>query len=163
MTPLELQDMLVAEMEKLYHDWLYKNPNYDPTDPESKERIPLQIFSQHIPITRADSEEDPVPYLIVRLSSGDDDGSGDSSNVVNVVIIAGIWDDDHAAQGHRDILNILQKIYQRFQEDPNLNNKAVYNGEFHWAAQEDNYYPFYFGACQISFTIPALRREDEYA
>lgn len=163
MTPLELQDMLVAEMEKLFYDWLYKNPNYNPNDPESQERIPLQIFSQHIPTTSANSEADPVPYIIVRLSSGDDSGAGDSNNVVNVVIIVGIWDDNEAAQGHRDILNIIQKVYQRFSENPSLNDKAAFTGEFHWAAQEDNYFPFYFGACQISFNIPALRREDKYA
>lgn len=156
MTPLELQDMLVEEFKALFRDWLYKNP-------KGGERIPLQIFAQHIPINETDDEDVPIPYVIVRLSQGDDDGTRDSQNTVKLVCIAGIWDDDLEAQGHRDILNIIQKIYERFQKNPNLKNRAVYTGEFHWAAQEDNYYPFYFGACQISFHIAAIRREDEYA
>ncbi len=155
MTPLELQDELVAEMRRLFSDYLYKTP--------AGEREQLKVFAQHIPINETDDEEDPIPYLIVRLSTGDDDGTRDSFNVVNLVIIAGIFDDDLNAQGHRDILNIFQMIYERFHRNPNLNNKAAYTGEFHWAAQEDNYYPFYFGACSLSFNIAAIRREDEYA
>jgi len=79
------------------------------------------------------------------------------------VVIVAIYDDALDAQGHRDVMNIIQKIYARFHRDPNLHNKAAYTGEFHWAAQEDSYYPFYFGACSISFNIAAIRREDEYA
>ena len=156
MTPLELQDELVEEMKELFKDYLYRPAS-------SKERVPLQVFPQHIPINETDDEEDPVPYLIVRLSSGDDDGTRDSNNIVKLVIIAGIYDDNLNAQGHRDVMNIIQKIYDRFHKNPNLHDKAAYTGEFHWAAQEDNYYPFYFGACSIAFNIAAIRREDEYA
>ena len=163
MTPIELQDMLVAEMESLFYDWLFKNAKYNPDDPESQERVPLRVFAQHIPINNIDGEVDPIPYLIVRLASGDDEGTAGSENLVKVIFIAGIWDDAAEAQGHRDIAHIFQVIYQRFQENPSLNNKATYNGEWHWALQEDNYYPFYFGACQMRFIIPALRREDPYA
>lgn len=155
MTPLELQDLLVEEFKELFKDYAYKTPK--------GERIPLNVFPQHIPINETDDEEDPVPYLIVRLNTGDDEGTRDSNNTVNLVIIVGIFDDDLKAQGHRDILNIIQKIYERFHENPNLRNKAAYTGEFHWATQEDNYYPFFFGACSISFHIAAIRREDEYA
>lgn len=156
MTPLELQDELCEELKRLFSDYAYKKPG-------STERVSLSVFPQHIPINETDDEEDPVPYLIVRLVSGDDDGTRDSFNQVSLLVIVGIFDDDLQAQGHRDVLNIIQKIYQRFHENPNLNNKAAYTGEFHWAAQEDNYYPFFFGACSITFSIAALRREDEYA
>lgn len=156
MTPLELQDELVEEFKKLFKEWLYKNP-------AGGDRIPLKIFAQHIPINETDDEDDPIPYLIVRLNTGDDDGTQSSFNEVNLVVIVGIWDDDLNAQGHRDIMNIIQKIYERFNKDPNLNNKAAYKGPFHWMTQEDNYYPYYFGACSISFNIAAIRREDKYA
>ena len=106
MTPLELQDLLVEEFKELFKDYTYKTASGD--------RKNLAVFPQHIPINETDEEEDPVPYLIVRLSTGDDDGTRDSNNKVNLVVIAGIFDDDLQAQGHRDIMNIIQKIYQRF-------------------------------------------------
>lgn len=72
-------------------------------------------------------------------------------------------DDDLQQQGYRDAMNIFQKIYHRFQAKPNLNGVAVFNGEFHWANQEDGYFPYFFGACTLSFNIPAIRREDYLA
>ncbi len=154
MTPLMLQDELVEEIKRLLNDYLYKSP--------AGERVPMQVFPQTIPVNETDDEEDPIPYVIVRLNSGDDAGNRDSNNVVKLVIIIGIWDDALEAQGHRDVMNIIQKIYQRFHENPNLNNKAVYSGDFSWALQEDGYYPYSFGACTLNFHIAAIRREDEF-
>lgn len=155
MTPLELQDELVDEMSIILDGYTYKTPE--------GERIPIHIFAQNIPMNETDDEADPVPYIIVRLSSGEDDGTRDSFNTVSIVIIVGIWDDDLDSQGHRDLTNIIQKIYQRFHEDPDLNKKAVYAGEFKWAIQDDSYYPYNFGACHMKFHIAAVRREDCFA
>lgn len=156
MTPLDLQDELCAEIEKILHGYLYRTP--------TGERVPMHIYSQNIPITDEDEDDtELIPYVIVRLNSGDDDGKKDSVNLVNVVFIVGVMDDKYEQQGYRDCMNVYQKIYQRFQQNPNLNGKAVFNGEFHWANQEDGYYPYFFGACSLSFKIPAIRREDPLA
>lgn len=155
MTPLELQDELVGEMSRILDGYMYRNPE--------GEYIPINIFAQNIPMNEADSEDDPVPYIIVRLSSGEDDGSRDSFNTVSVVVIIGIWDDSLNSQGHRDVMNIIQKIYQRFHENPDLNRKATYAGGFKWAIQDDAYYPYSFGACHMKFYIAAIRREDYFA
>lgn len=152
MTPLMLQDELVEEVKRLFKDYLYKNP--------AGERVPIKVYAQNIPVNESDDDEDPIPYIIVRLNSGEDTGKRDSNNTVKLVIIGGIWDGDSEAQGHRDLMNIFQKVYERFQTNPNLNNKAVYSGEFNWALQDDNYYPYSFGACSLSFHIAAIRRED---
>jgi hypothetical protein len=155
MTPIMLQDALVEELNHIFKDYLYKEPG--------GERVPIKVYPQNIPVNESDDEADPIPYIIVRLNSGDDDGKGDRFNTVKVVIIIGIWDDALAAQGHRDVLNIIQKVYERFQENPNLNNIAAYTGDFHWALQEDGYYPYFFGACTLNFYIAAIRREDRFA
>ena len=154
MTPLMLQDELVEEMKRLFSDYLYKAPK--------GERVPINVYAQNIPINETDDEADPVPYLIVQLNSGKDDGTRDSFNTVNLVIIIGIWDGALDAQGHRDVSNVIHKIYERFQKNPNLNGIAAYSGEFDWMLQEDNYYPFSFGACSLKFHIAAIRREDPF-
>lgn len=170
MTPLNLQDDLVAELKTLFEPFLYKIPpdleNLDTEDGEttaSVKRVPLNVYSQALPVQQSDEEEDPVPYLIVRLSSGADPGGESSFNTVKLVIIIGIWDDSLDNQGHRDVLNIIQKIYERFSKNPCLNHRAAYTGEFNWAAQEDGYFPYFFGACSMSFNIAAIRREDPLA
>lgn len=155
MTPLELQDELVCEMGRLLSGCTYRTPE--------GEYIPIHVFAQNIPVNEMEDEDDPVPYLIVRLDSGEDDGTRESFNTVSIVVIVGIWDDALDAQGHRDVMNIIQKIYQRFHENPDLNRKAVYAGDFKWAIQNDTYYPYTFGACHIKFRIAAVRREDYFA
>lgn len=170
MTPLDLQDDLVAELKELFQPFLYKVPmdleDLDTEDGEAAalaKRVPLNVYSQALPVQQSDEEEDPVPYLIVRLSSGEDSGGESSFNTVKLVIIIGIWDDALDNQGHRDVLNIIQKIYERFSKNPCLNHRSVYTGEFNWAAQEDGYFPYFFGACSMSFNIAAIRREDPLA
>lgn len=155
MTPLELQDELVGEMSRILDGYAYKTPN--------GERVPINVFAQNIPMNETDDEDDPVPYIIVRLKSGEDDGTRDSFNTVSIVVIVGMWDDVLDAQGHRDVMNIIQKIYQRFHENPDLNRKAAYAGDFRWAIQDDEYYPYSLGACHMRFRIAAVRREDYLA
>lgn len=126
-------------------------------------RRPLRIFAQDVPINETDDDFDPAPYIIVRLKSGDDDGSADGVNVVQVIFIICIWDEDNDSQGYRDVLDIIQKIYIRFHKEPMLNNQFMYAGNYHWALQEDNYWPYFFGACTLNFNIPSIRRENEFA
>ncbi|MBD5509983.1 MAG: hypothetical protein HDR08_01795 [Lachnospiraceae bacterium] len=155
MTPLMLQDDLVEEIKSMFRGLLYRTP--------SGGRVPLNVFAQNIPVNQTDEEDEPYPYVIVRLASGGDSGKGDSFNTVEIAMVIGTWDDSADAQGHRDVMNIIQKIYERFHENPCLNSRAVYAGEFEWVMREDLYYPYFFGACGMAFRIPAIRKEDSLA
>lgn len=156
MTPIDLQEELMAEVGRILDGYLYRTP--------SGERIPIHIYPQKLPIPEGDEDEtDIIPYVIVRLNSGDDSGRKDSDNIVHVVLIVGVMDDAKDQQGYRDCMNIYQKIYQRFSQNPNLNGKGIFVGEFKWANQEDDYFPYFFGACTLDFKIPAIRREDTLA
>lgn len=155
MTPEMLQDALVAEIKNILSDRRYSTP--------AGELIPINVYSQNIPVEQSDDDVDPIPYIIVRLGGGEDRGTFDSNYVIKLIIIMGIYDDSPTAQGHRHLLNIINKIYERFQVNPCLDNKFVYQGGFKWDIQEDGYYPYYFGAMEISFNIPALRREDKFS
>ncbi len=154
MTPLILQDNLAEEISRILDGCLYKTP--------AGERIPIHVFKQALPVNEADDDADPVPYIIVRLQNGEDKGTGDSTNTVSLVVVIGVWDDSSDSQGYRDVMNIIQKIYERFHKDPILNGIAAYSGEFDWALNEDDYYPYFFGACSLKFHIAAIRREDRY-
>lgn len=153
-TPLTLQDELAAEIGRILKENRYKKPSGD--------MVPLQVFTQNVPINETDDEDDPIPYAIVRMISGKDTGEKDSFNTVKVVLIIGMFDDALDAQGYRDVMGVIEKIYARFHKDPNLNGVARYAGEFDWMLQDDSYYPYTFGACTMNFYIPAIRREDPY-
>lgn len=156
MTPLALQNELENELKQIFATYRYKSPG-------TADRVPLRIFTQSLPVQESDEDEEQIPYLIIKLNNGADPGGEDSTHTVRVVIVIGVWDDALDAQGHRDVMNIIHKIYERFSRNPCLNGRAVYTGAFAWDLQEDGYYPYYFGACSMNFNIAAIRKEDELA
>lgn len=155
MTALDLQDKLVEEIPKILADYKYKDPNGDYKD--------INVYKQDVPRYETDEDEDPVPYIIVRLHNGEDEGAKHSNNKVVVVLIIATYDHGLDVQGYRDVMNIIDKIYARFEKEPLLKDAGVFDGEFHWALQEDAYYPYFFGSCSLNFNIPAIRREDPLA
>ena len=83
MTPIEFQDALAAEIRHILKPYAYKTP--------ASERVSMNVFTQSIPVQQTDDEEDPFPYVIVRLSSGENPLGKDSFNTVSVILIIGIW------------------------------------------------------------------------
>lgn len=189
MTPEMFQDALCEEIRNLLKDRKYKKPPKEPEEPELDEEyyddsdetpegepeepeelvkpepelVPISVFPQNIPVPLSvDDDENPVPYIIVRLNGGTDANTSDSEYIMQVVVIMGIWDDDRKAQGHRELLNIINLVYARFATNPCLAGQYTYKGGFEWDIQEDGYYPYYFGAFKMNFAIPAIRREDPY-
>lgn len=188
MTPEMFQDALCEEIRRLLQGRVYKKPPPEPEKPEfnedeydeesedldeepvteseeapEPELVPMSVFAQNIPIPASEDEEyDPVPYIIVRINSGNDANVSDSKYIIQTVVIMGIWENDKNAQGHRELLNIINLVYERFMKNPCLDGKYVYDGGFSWNIQDDDYYPYYFGAFNMNFAIPAIRREDPY-
>lgn len=154
MTALEFQDELIEELKKILKGFKCKTP-------EGKEHS-FNFFAQDIPIRDSDDEDDPFPYVIVRLKSGSDEGTRESPHIARVVIIIGNWDDNKDSQGYRSVMSAITRIYKRFEETPALEH-AVFSGKFEWALQQDGYFPYWFGVCELEFNIPAVRRKDIYA
>lgn len=154
MIPEMLQDDLVEEMKRLFSDDVFKTPAGKITS--------INVFPQSLPIAESDDDDDPAPYIIVRIVKGEDSGVFDSNHSVKMLFVIGIYDDDLSAQGHRTVLHIINKIYHRFKKNPCLNNKYVCDGQFVWEINDDAYYPYYFGAVNTDFNISAIRREDKF-
>ena len=154
MTPLDFQDLLAEEIGNI----LSKN-TYMTTDGES---VPINIYTQELPIQESDDDADPVPYILVRITDGEDTGEKNSYNTVHTTIIIAIWDGDKKAQGHRDVMGIINQLYQRVHKDQRL-GASFYLGNFSWRLQDDNYFPYFIGAVSMDFVIPAIRREDPFS
>lgn len=112
-------------------------------------------------------EDDRFPYVIVRLSQGDVK-SPDEPQAVHVMFIIGVYDTDENRRGHDGVLNIISRIYERYAKNPIVHGgKAVINfdGEqmlFHWVLQDDDTWPYYFGAIQAEFAMMPVERESKY-
>lgn len=156
MIPTFLQDDLNEELKEILKDSTFKDTN--------GERKKINVFSQDLPVesNREDEDEDPFPYIINKLDSGDIQ-SEESAHEVKVLLIIGIYDEDRNRQGYKDVLHIINKIYERFAKQNVLNKRYVVKVPFRWTLQDEDTHPYYFGGIEMSFDIPAVRRENDLA
>lgn len=153
MTPFYLQIDLRKELEILFKDFKLKSP--------CGEDLGIKVFEQNLPINN-DDEYDPYPYIIVRITEGEIKDLY-SNNSVQLMLIIGTYDDSNKADGHKDVLNIIQKIFERFRKNPNLSNKYVIQDSFKFALSEEDTWPYYFGGIEIGFDIHTIEREDKFS
>ena len=63
----------------------------------------------------------------------------------------------------RQILEMITKITNRFLERPLLDSKFRANQNVSFALQDEDTYPFYFGAIDIKFYVPKIGRSDDWS
>jgi hypothetical protein len=162
MTAFELQDDLIEELDLVFTGIQLTTPKLDEVGTAIISAI--KIFAQSLPIRSDDEEDDPFPYIIVRIDSGD--MRAGSAHLVKVRVIIGLFDDKNDTNGHKDVLNVIQKIYERFAKNPVLANKYVMQDSsenpFTWVLQDEDTHPYYFGAIDITWETMAIRRESQY-
>lgn len=167
MNARELQTALVHDLEALFSDRRFKTPHQTMEAPKA--------YKQNVPIRDAQSEEDPFPYIIVRLDHGGVVSQTDPHKVT-VLLIIGVFDDgtedernpppqdtewDNRNYGTTAVMEMIERIQEHYEKRPALDNgKFYFDGPFHWVMQDEaNSYPYYIGACDLTFTLSAPRKE----
>lgn len=102
------------------------------------------------------------PYFIVRIEEGNTP-TDDEPWLVGTTVLFGICDYDKETNGHRTILEMITKITNRFLERPLLDSKFRANQNVSFALQDEDTYPFYFGAIDIKFYVPKIGRSDDWS
>jgi len=150
--------------------WNAMNPAPDIEDEDEREiflqdnahhkhkMVPLNIFPQALPKRKTADTEDPFPYIIVRIDSGGIDSQTDPHKVALILMI-GIYDDDPNNQGHVSVLEIIERIQKHYQESPVVAGMFKFTDPFNWALQDEESWPYFFGACNLNFQLPAPRTE----
>lgn len=166
MNARELQTALVNDLEALFADRPFKTPNNTMAAPKA--------YPQILPPKDARSEDDPFLYIIVRLDQGGVDTPTDPHKV-RVLLIIGIYDDgtldfrepppadggwDTRNYGPMAVMEVIERIQEHFEKRPSLcGGKFYFDGPFHWVMQDEISYPYYIGACDLTFTLAAPRKE----
>lgn len=119
-------------------------------EPAAQEEAPPELLENGL--AEEQTAPDPYPYIIVRIADGEikDENSAQDANVT---LLFGIYEPDYDKQGHKDILNIIAKIYERFAKYPVLNGKYTIQYPILWTLQDEESYPFYFGGMNLTFEI----------
>ena len=166
MNARELQIALMDDLEALFKDRPFKTPHNTMEPPKA--------YQQNLPPKDARSEDDPFPYIIVSLDQGGVDTVTDPHKV-RVILVIGIYDDglldfrepppeagewDTRNFGTMSVLEIIERIQEHYQQRPSLcNGKFYFDGPFHWVLQDETVFPYNIGACDLTFTLAAPRKE----
>ncbi len=151
MTARELQTALVDDLTTLFQGRSYKAP----TD---EGMAHVGVYKQWLPKLENESDEDPFPYIIVRLDNGKLENQT-SPHKVAVILLVGIYDDDLENNGFEGVLEIMEVIQQHYQENPILADQFRTDDSFNWALQDEESYPYFFGAASMVWEATAPRRK----
>lgn len=156
MTAYALQDDLIEEISDLLKDITTENTIGETVDG-------VTGYAQRLPEI-AESEEDAsqlFPYFIVRISDGTTEDD-EEPWMVTINVLLGVCDWDKSGAGFRHILNMIQRITDRFISEPLLKNRYRASQEMNWALQEEDSYPFYFGGIEMKFEVRKIGRRQVF-
>ncbi len=173
-TPLDLQKALAEEIEEITKDMPFRRYG------EEGDGFRIKSFLQDLPIPKTseshgefeDENADeagvfPFPWAIVKLDTGFAAGPSERHRV-NVIVVVGVYDDATDRSGYKGVMIALERIMERFSVRPLLAGKftAVQldnNNMFRWSLQDEDTYPYYYGALEMAFEMMGTIREDKYA
>ncbi len=153
-TPQLCQDALVEMLKELFAGKKY-------TGQEGREE--LTIYKQDLPIPEdndvdADTEAAAAPYIVVQMTGGEiaDD---DSPQTVEFSLIICCYDTGVKREGYQDVTNIKEDIIQRVCTAPYFGGVFTILKPIAWALQIQDTAPYYFGACTLTCTAPAMTQD----
>lgn len=150
MTARQLQQDLIADLAEVFKGKLYRAPSG--TDE------PVTIAEQNLPKRESEDDDDPFPYIIVRLSEGQIASQTDAHDV-DTILLLGAYDDSPKNNGHRIILEMVEKIQQHYEENQILTGRFVLKDPVAWALQDEESWPYFFGAMNLTWQATAPRQK----
>lgn len=117
----------------------------------------LKVYEQDLPVGNTDDDA-VFPYIIVKLLEGGKDDEAEP-HVVRVILVVGICDDSSDRQGYHDLLNIMRKIEMELFRNRILEGKYEIVFPFKWVLQDEDMWPFFYGAMETNWNIAFIDRE----
>lgn len=158
MVAIELQKALAKEIKEITNGMLFKNI--------TGKEVNLHVFPQVLPkreVSRGEERQkgikEPFPYCIVRVLEGEIE-SLDVPQTVKILLLFGVFEEEKQGQGHEEILNLIQRVQERFYKNPILANTFVMKNHMEWSLQEEDTYPYYYGGVLTTWDTPVIRREE---
>lgn len=148
MTARILQDSVVTDLAELFKGDSFQCPGGGMAH--------ISVFPQFLPKRYTNEKNTPFPLIIVRISDGKIEDQTEAHKI-NIKLIIGVFDDGQENNGHAAVLEIIERIQRHYEEAPILANQFRFSDPFLWALQDEESYPFSYGACNITFEAPPPR------
>ena len=155
-TPQLCQDALVDMLRELFDGKLFNG---------QQGRKALKVYKQDLPIPENNDEDVDLdaaaaPYVVVVMTGGqipDDDGP----QLVEFSLTICAYDEGVNREGFQDVANIKEDIVQRVCTRPYFGGAFTILKPIAWAVQQESTPPYYYGACILTCTAPAMTQDTE--
>lgn len=151
MIPILLQDALVEEMKELFKGYKLIN--------SKKELSEINVFAQNLPFRKKEDEITPFPHIIVSLEEGEI--LDYETYNIKVYLIIGVHDSDPNAQGERDIINMITRIYQHLFYKRFIADGFEILFPFKWVLQDEDTHPKYKGGIETNWKMRTICQKEE--
>ena len=155
-TPQLCQDALIEMLEDLFRGKKYNG---------QEGRKSLKIYKQDLPVPEeidsdADTDAAAAPYVVVRMTGGQikDDRR---PQTVDFSLVICAYDTGRDRVGCQDVANIKEEIIQRVCAAPYFGGVFTVLKPIAWAMQQDDTYPYYYGAVALTCSSPAMTQDTE--
>lgn len=161
MVVIEFLDCMETELNKIFEGMVFCN--------STGGKSGMHVLKQDFPIRKfsADKEEekkqDLFPYCLIRV----EDGTSASLQTVDITLTLGIYEKNEENNGELRILNLIERICQRFLNDRVIGGKfrLDYEATIRWGLPkgEENTYPYFYGFMEMTWDSFFEAKEDRYA
>lgn len=148
------QDAIIEMLNELFEGKLFNGQTG---------RKPLRVYKQDLPIPEendedVDTDAAAAPYVVVRMIGGNipDDNSPQQCDF-SLTICA--YDTGRKREGFQDVANIKEDIVQRVCQAPYFGGSFTIKKPITWALQTEDSHPYYYGACFLQCTAPAMTQD----
>lgn len=169
MTINELQGALIREIEMLSKDMGLVNKRGETVPLKGyPQAIPVFPLYQNVPLMAEGMEDgcfpeepDLFPYFIVRVDSVEYQKKREDetySNQAHVLVAFAVYDEDQGMNGYFSLNALMERVVMRFQKDPVL-GAYFCERRMNTAYQEDDTFPQFFGALEMTWNLPEIEME----
>lgn len=158
MTITELEDAVVEFFAQNTNDYLFRS------NEDTDEKLPPKVWSGFIPRNEVGAvqpgEITVYPAIIVQAKQGIQ--TTEDSDLVEVDVLIGCFDDTKDQQGYRDVINVIQRLKDRVSEVSIIRERFPRRLPIKWVVNRyvggvsTNYYPYFFGEMTFMFELPVM-------
>lgn len=162
-TIIGLLDSMEKELGELFAGMLFPSVSGEMTGIHIwKQDIPLRHIDQEAAV-REVCEEDIFPYCAIRAAAGE---ILCNPQTVLLSLTFGLYDNSVKNDGSIRILNLIERVSQRFLESHILDERYILSRTkpIKWELAKGDTFPFYYGVMEMEWERPSrTEREDDYA
>lgn len=145
--------------------------------PIDNEYVAIKVFFQDLPIPQRQeyktgdgdlanglaesmAMQEPFPYVIIRLLKWNTESPLSTRMSLTVRLLIGCYDNGLDVDGEADVVNVVQRIYERFTKNNIL--KPFYRvTKMEGLFQEEKSYAYFFGGIDMEIQVTEIQREED--